>query len=55
LRQADVHIVSAGKTGISNLERAVSEAGIRISDIVINSIASSEAVLDQSEKEIGVV
>ncbi|MDH5656617.1 MAG: cell division protein FtsA, partial [Spirochaetia bacterium] len=52
--EAEVHIVTAGKTAIMNLARAVSGAEIKLSDVVMSSLASSEAVLADAEKDLGI-
>jgi len=52
--EAEVHIVTAGKTAILNLNKAVFAAQIKVSDVVMSSLASSEAVLTEEEKDLGV-
>ncbi len=52
--EADVHIVTASGTALNNLEKAVSGAGIRISDGVMSALASAEAVVSDGEKDLGV-
>ncbi len=52
--EADVHIVTAGTMALSNLEKTVSGAGIRVSDGVMSSLAAAEAVLTPGEKDLGV-
>lgn len=52
--EAEVHIVTAGITAISNLDRCLDVAGIQQLDKVLSCFASSEAVLTTSEKEMGV-
>lgn len=49
-----VHIVTAKKTALENLKRAVREAGLEIENIVLSAYASSIAVLSSEEKELGV-
>lgn len=49
-----VHIVTAQKTALENLRRVVKAAGIEIENIVLSSYASSIAVLNEDEKELGV-
>ena len=48
------HIVAAQKNGLENLKKAVRNAGIEVSDVVLNIYASSIAVLTNEEKELGV-
>ena len=52
--EADVHIVTAGITPLANVEKAVSNAGIRIIDGVMSSLAAAEAVLGPGEKDLGI-
>lgn len=52
--KAMVHIVTAQKTALENLRRVVKSAGIEIENIVLSSYASSIAVLNEDEKELGV-
>ena len=51
--EADVHIVTAGSTALSNLQKAIGGAGIRILDGVMGSLAAAEGVLNQGEKDLG--
>lgn len=53
--EVDTHIVTANATSIRNLEKALSEVGVDIDNIVFNGYASSLAVLSDTEKELGVV
>ena len=52
--EADVHIISASKTALSNIKKTFSQIGIEVSDIVMNSLASAEAVLSTEHKESGI-
>ncbi len=52
--EANVHVVTGLVTAIQNIYRCVERAGLRVSDLVLEPIASSHAVLDQEEKEVGV-
>ncbi len=53
--EAEVHIVTAGVTAITNLNKALAGAQMQISSCVMSSLASSEAVLGSAEKDMGVV
>lgn len=53
--EVDTHIVSAGSSAIKNVRKAVQEVGIQIEDLVFSGIASGEAVLSPTEKELGCV
>lgn len=52
--EAEMHIVTGGTTAIRNLVRCVNRAGLEIDDLILQPLASSEAVLSPAEKEIGV-
>jgi len=52
--EAEVHIVTAGRTALTNLRKSVSMAGVRIVNLVMSSLASAEAVLTPGEKDLGV-
>jgi cell division protein FtsA len=51
--EVNVHIVTAGITSVQNLKTCVSRAGIEIEEIVLNQIATSQAVLTHDEMELG--
>jgi cell division protein FtsA len=53
--EVDTHIVSAAASAIKNVKKAVNEVGIQIEDLVFSGIASGEAVLSSTEKELGCV
>lgn len=53
--ETKVHIVTGQITAAQNLVKCVHNAGMDVSDMVLEQIASSEAVLSSDEKEIGVV
>ena len=53
--ETKVHIVTGQITAAQNLVKCVHNAGMDVSDMVLEQIASSEAVLSKDEKEIGVV
>lgn len=52
--EAEMHIITGGTTSVSNLVRCVNRAGLQIDDLILQPLASSEAVLTPAEKEIGV-
>src|SRR3989339_481986 len=52
--EANVHIVTGLITAIQNIYKCVERSGIRVKDIVLEPLASSHAVLDSDEKEVGV-
>ena len=52
--EAKVHIITGAVTSAQNIIRSVNRAGLEVDDIVVEQLASSEAILDQDEKELGV-
>jgi cell division protein FtsA len=52
--EANVHIITGLVTAAQNIDRCVERAGLIVDDIVLEPLASSYAVLDDEEKEIGV-
>lgn len=52
--EAKVHIVTGAITSIQNIVKSVNRVGLDVNDIVLEQLASSEAVLSQDEKELGV-
>ncbi|HET7340611.1 MAG TPA: cell division protein FtsA [Methylomirabilota bacterium] len=53
--EVEVHIVTAAVTSVQNVVRSVNRAGLAVQDVVLEPIASAEAVLGPEEKELGVV
>lgn len=53
--EVDTHIVSAASSALKNATKAVSEVGIKIQETVFSGLASAEAVLTPTEKELGCV
>lgn len=52
--EVDVHIVTGAVTSAKNLVKCVNRAGLDVVDIVLQPLASSEAVLTEEEKELGI-
>lgn len=52
--EAETHIITGAAPAIRNLAKCVSEIGINVSGVVFSGLASSEAVLTETEKELGV-
>src|SRR5579872_104994 len=52
--EAEMHIVTAATTAIHNLVRCVNRAGLQIDELILQPLASSEAVLSPWEKDSGV-
>lgn len=53
--EVDTHIITAATGSLRNLRKAVNEVGIQIDDLVFSGLASSEAVVSSTEKELGCV
>jgi len=51
----ETHVITAAVTSIQNLVKCIRSIGIDIEDLVLEPLASSEAVLTPDEKEVGVV
>ncbi len=51
----ETHIITAGATSIQNLVKCIRSIGIDIDDLVLEPLASSEAVLTADEKQVGVI
>ncbi len=52
--EAKVHIVTGAVASAQNIIKSCNRAGLDVADIVLEQLASSEAVISAEEKEIGV-
>jgi len=52
--EANVHIITGLVSAAQNIYKCVQRAGLEVSDMVLEPLASSYAVLDDEEKEIGI-
>ncbi|TVQ88285.1 MAG: cell division protein FtsA [Bacteroidetes bacterium] len=52
--EANFHIITGQLAAARNIEKCVSKAGLEISELILEPLASSEAVLSAEEKEAGV-
>ncbi len=52
--ESKVHIVTGAVSSAQNIIKCANQAGINVSDIVLEPLASGEAVLTEDEKELGV-
>lgn len=52
--EVKVHIVTGAVTSAQNIVRSCHRAGLDVSDIVLEALASAKAVLTEEEREIGV-
>ena len=53
--EVECHIVTGAITSVQNVVRSVNRAGLTVHDIVLEPLASAEAVLSADEKELGVL
>jgi cell division protein FtsA len=53
--EALIHIVTGAVTSVQNIVKAINGAGLAVEDIVLQPMASSDAVLEQDEKDLGVI
>ncbi|MCJ7628455.1 MAG: cell division protein FtsA [Longimicrobiales bacterium] len=51
---ADVYLVTSASASTTNIRKAVSRAGYRVQELVLEPLASARAVLTEDEKEVGV-
>ncbi len=52
--EAQVHMVTGGITSVQNLVTCCERAGVKVQDVVLEQLASAQAVLNQDERELGV-
>jgi cell division protein FtsA len=53
--ETEVHLVTCSAAAAGNIRKAVSRAGYRVQELVLDPLASARAVLTEDEKEVGVV
>ncbi|MDD4877255.1 MAG: cell division protein FtsA, partial [Dehalococcoidales bacterium] len=51
----ETHIITAAVTSIQNLVKCIQSIGIEIDDLVLEPLSSSEAILTEDEKQVGVI
>ena len=51
--EVETHIITTQKSNLNNLKRAVKGAGIEVENVILSAYASSIAVLNDDEKELG--
>ncbi len=52
--EADVHIVTGLVTAVHNIVKCCNRAGLNVADVVLEPLASAEAVMTREEMELGV-
>ncbi len=53
--EADVHLVTGAVASVHNLIKCCNSAGLDVGDIVLQSLASAEAVLTSEDRDLGVI
>jgi len=53
--EADVHIITCSVTGAQNIIKCVNRAGLRVNDLVLQTLAAGSSVLTQEEIDLGVL
>jgi len=53
--EVEAHIVTGSKPALLNLTRCADNVGIRAEEFVLNALASGEAILEPTEREMGVI
>lgn len=53
--EVETHVVTASSAAVKNLSKSLGEAGVKINDMVFAGLASSYAILTDTEKELGCV
>ena len=53
--EVQVHIITGAITSVQNIVKSINKAGLEVLDIILQPLASSEAVLTPDEKDLGVV
>lgn len=52
--EANAHIVTGSASALSNISKCVERCGLEVEGLVLEQLASSDAVLSEDEKELGV-
>lgn len=52
--ESKVHIVTGSVSAVQNIVKCIERCGLQVSDIILQQLASSAAVLTDDEKELGV-
>ena len=51
--EVQIHLVTASGAAVKNLRKAVNEVGVNVNELIFSGLASGEAVLTRTEKELG--
>mgnify|MGYP006283356351 FL=1 len=52
--EVQVHLVTAAVSAVQNVTKCVARCGLHVDDLVLHQLASSESVLSEDEKELGI-
>ena len=52
--ESQIHIITGSISSVSNIIKCCEDAGVGVSDIVLETLASAESVLTEAERELGV-
>ena len=53
--EVEAHIISAEASAVENLSQAISNNGVQVLNYVLNPLASGEAVLSETERQMGCI
>lgn len=53
--EANFHIISGHVSAVKNIKKCIDNAQLEVEDLILEPLASSEAVLDEADKDAGVV
>lgn len=53
--ETHVHIITGAITSLNNLIQCVTRAGVQVQDLILEPLASAEAILTTPERELGVI
>jgi cell division protein FtsA len=53
--EVETHIITATAASVENLRQCVAAAGVEVAQFVLNPLASAEVVLNETERQMGVV
>lgn len=53
--EANFHIISGHVSAVKNIKKCIDNASLEVQDLILEPLASSEAVLDEADKDAGVV
>lgn len=53
--EVETHIITAAAASVENLRQCVNQAGVDVAQFVLNPLASAEVVLNETERQMGVI